>query len=141
MKYDLEGRTKKFSKEIIVFLKRIKKSDLNRSLISQLVRSATSVGANYCEANGASSKKDFRNKIFICRKEIQETLYWIELLAESNPEEKETLKGLWKETKELNFVSLTSNGTLCFVMKDGTHYNFNDKELKKILEFIRKKIK
>jgi len=104
MKYDLEGRTKKFSKEIIVFLKRIKKSDLNRSLISQLVRSATSVGANYCEANGASSKKDFRNKIFICRKEIQETLYWIELLAESNPEEKETLKGLWKETKELILI-------------------------------------
>jgi uncharacterized protein (UPF0216 family) len=46
-----------------------------------------------------------------------------------------------KENKELNFVSLTSNGTLCIVMKDGTHYNFNDKELKKILDFIKEKIK
>lgn len=46
-----------------------------------------------------------------------------------------------KENKELNFVSFNSNGTLSFVMKDGTHYNFNDKELKKILEFIREKIK
>jgi len=61
MNYDLEKRTKKFSKEIIKFLKKIRINEINRSLISQLVRSATSVGANYCEANGASSKKDFKN--------------------------------------------------------------------------------
>jgi protein-tyrosine phosphatase len=48
---------------------------------------------------------------------------------------------LEKENKELNFVSFTSNGTLCFVMTDGTHYNFNDKELRKILEFIKEKIR
>jgi len=69
MNYDLEDRTKKFSKEIIEFLIKIKKTRINDGMISQLTRSATSVGANYCEANGASSRKDFKNKIFICRNE------------------------------------------------------------------------
>ncbi len=104
MQYDLEKRTKEFSKEIIAFLKQIKKDEINRNLISQLIRAATSVGANYCEANAACSKKDFKNKIFICRKEIQETLYWLELIAKSNPEEKEQLKRLWKEAKELTLI-------------------------------------
>lgn len=48
---------------------------------------------------------------------------------------------LEKENKDLNFVSFNSNGTLSFVMKDGTHLNFNDKEMKKIVDFIREKIK
>jgi len=104
MKYDLEERTRKFSKEVIGFAMKIKKNRINESIISQFVRSATSVGANYCEANGASSKKDFNNKIFICRKEIQETKYWIEMIAESNPEEKEALKVLWKEAQELTLI-------------------------------------
>ncbi len=54
---------------------------LNSNIISQLLRSATSVGANYHEANAASSKNDFRNKIYICRKEIQETEYWLDLFG------------------------------------------------------------
>src|SRR3990167_2979500 len=99
MKYDLEARTKKFSKDVIRCLSKIK-----MNIVSQLSRSATSVGANYCEANGASSKKDFRNKIFICRKEIQETKYWIELLAEANPDSKDVLKNLWKESQELTLI-------------------------------------
>lgn len=63
MQYDLEERTKKFSKAVIRFLLKIKMNEINRNIVSQLSRSATSVGANYCEANGASSKKDFRNKM------------------------------------------------------------------------------
>ncbi len=70
MIYDLEERTKNFSKNIIILLFEIRKNEINKNIISQLVRSATSIGANYCEANNASSKKDFRNKIFICRKEL-----------------------------------------------------------------------
>jgi len=103
MQYDLEDRTKKFSKEIIEFLSEIKQNNINQNIISQLIRSATSVGANYCEANGASSRKDFKNKIFICRKEIQETKYWIELLAEII-ENKEKLRKLWKEAHELTLI-------------------------------------
>ena len=97
MQYDLEDRTKIFSKNIIKLLKTIKPNYLNRSLITQLIRSATSVGANYCEANNASSKKDFRNKIYICKKEIQETKYWIVMIVETNPEIKKELRPLWQE--------------------------------------------
>ncbi|NTV22439.1 MAG: four helix bundle protein [Candidatus Yonathbacteria bacterium] len=104
MQYDLENRTKIFSKEVIMFLKRLQKDEINRHIISQLVRSATSVGANYCEANGASSQRDFKHKIFICRKEIQETKYRLELIAESNKDEKDSVEKLWKEAHELTLI-------------------------------------
>lgn len=55
---------------------------MSKPLIAQVIRSATSVGANYCEANGASSRKDFCNKIFICKKEAKETHYWLDILKE-----------------------------------------------------------
>lgn len=67
-KYDLEERTAVFSGEIIKFCRSIKEDNITRSVINQLVRSGTSIGANYSEANNASSKKDFQNKIFICKK-------------------------------------------------------------------------
>ena len=92
MQYDLEDRSKKLSKEVIRLLKVIKKDIYNENIIFQLIRSITSVAANYCEANNASSKKDFRNKIFICKKECQESKYWIEMLAETNPEDKDELR-------------------------------------------------
>jgi four helix bundle protein len=112
MDYDLEKRTRKFSKDLIIFLSKIKKNQLNFNIISQLIRSGTSVGANYCEANGASSKKDFKNKIYICKKEIQETKYWIELLSYSNPEEKENLRKLWREAHELTLIFNKISATL-----------------------------
>ena len=104
MEYDLAERTKKFSLEIIRVIKKIKLSYLNQNTIAQLLRSSSSIGANYREANGASSKKDFRNKISICRKEAQESEYWIELLAESNPEHKPELQKLWREAHELILI-------------------------------------
>ena len=104
MDYDLAERTKKFSIEMIGVLRKIKPNYLNQNIISQLLKSATSVGANYREANAASSKKDFRNKISISRKEIQETEYWIELLAETNSEFKKDLQKLWKEARELTLI-------------------------------------
>ncbi len=104
MQYDLEERTKLFSKDIIELVIKINKSIINENIIKQLIRSATSVGANYCEANGASSKKDFKNKIYICRKEIQETKYWLELLAKTNQEEIYILRELWKEAHELTLI-------------------------------------
>jgi len=68
MAYDLEERTAKFAEEIVDLCKRIPKNIVTIPLISQLVRSGTSMGANYAEANGASSKRDFHNKIHICKK-------------------------------------------------------------------------
>jgi len=104
MEYNLENRTVKFSEEIIIFLKSIKLDIINKSIVSQLIRSATSVGANYCEANGASSKKDFKNKIHICKKEVKETKYWLQLLVKTNPEKKDEMRRLWKEAQELTLI-------------------------------------
>ncbi|MFN3302083.1 MAG: four helix bundle protein, partial [Patescibacteria group bacterium] len=95
--YDLEERTTKFSEDIIDFIKNLKRDEINRNIIVQLVRSATSIGANYCEANASSSKKDFRNKIYICKKEANETKYWLRLLAKAQPELKDKIRNFWKE--------------------------------------------
>lgn len=57
--YDLEERTGKFGENVIIFCKTIKLDTITHPIVSQLVRSSTSIGANYMEANGACSKKDF----------------------------------------------------------------------------------
>ena len=105
-KYDLEERTAKFSEALINFLKKCPKSMITMPLIDQGIRSGTSIGANYREANGASSKKDFQNKIFICKKECKETLYWLQLIGQSVDGEKLKDEGrkLWQEAKELTLI-------------------------------------
>ena len=102
--YDLEERTAKFGEDVIDFIKSVKRNSLNDSILKQLIRSATSVGANYCEANNASSKQDFRNKIYICKKEVNETKYWFRMLTKTNPEVKNSARKLWQEAQELNLI-------------------------------------
>jgi len=102
--YDLEERTAKFSENTIDFIRKINRNDINRNIIQQLVRSATSIGANYCEANASSSRKDFRNKIYICKKEANETKYWLRVLAKSNPELKNQIRDLWEETHQFHLI-------------------------------------
>jgi four helix bundle protein len=99
-----EERTVKFSEDILFFCRNIKETNITKPLLSQVIRSATSIGANYCEANNASSKKDFKNKIFICKKESQETKYWLRLLAASLPAKKAPLRKLYQECHELNMI-------------------------------------
>ena len=86
MQYNLEERTARFGEQIIDFAKTLNKDQINLPLVKQIVRSAASIGANYCEANNASSKKDFRNKIFICKKEASETKHWLRMVARANKE-------------------------------------------------------
>ncbi len=102
--YDLEERTAKFAEGIIDLCQGLPQTAITKSTISQIIRSSSSIGANYCEANGASSKKDFRNKIFICKKEAQETRYWIRILAKCLPNKKEDLRNHWKECQELTLI-------------------------------------
>jgi len=104
MNYDLEERTAKFGEEIIKFCKLIKYSDINKPLINQLVRSSTSVGANYMEANQGSSRKDFKNKIRICQKEANETKHWLRMIAVANEDKKDNCRILWKEAHELTLI-------------------------------------
>ncbi len=102
--YDLEERSAVFAENIIEFVKNIKRDDINRNIIIQLTRAATSVGANYYEANASSSKKDFRNKIYISKKEANETKYWLRMLAKNNTELKEPIRNLWQEAHEFHLI-------------------------------------
>ncbi|MDP3881066.1 MAG: four helix bundle protein [bacterium] len=103
MKYNLEERTLKFSKDVLRFTKKLKIGPRNSNIISQLLKSATSIGANYREANAGSSKRDFKSKISICRKEAQETEYWLDLLEETENSSTE-IKKLQKESHELKLI-------------------------------------
>lgn len=104
IKYDLEERCMLFGENVIVFLKTIPRGHLRDQLSKQLIRSATSVGANYMEANQASSKKDFRNKITICRKESSESKYWFRMLKNLYPECSDEATVLSQEAHELTLI-------------------------------------
>ena len=103
-KYNLEERTAIFGEDVIKLCRTTKNDNLTSPILNQLIRSGTSVGANYMEANGASSKKDFRNKIFICKKEAQETKHWLRMLSSALPEEADALRVFWKEAQELTLI-------------------------------------
>lgn len=102
--YDLEERTAKFGEAIIELCKKAPRNTVSTPVVSQLVRAGTSIGANYYEANGASSKKDFLNKIFISKKEARETKYWLRMLSKAEPELKEACLKLWQEAQELTLI-------------------------------------
>jgi four helix bundle protein len=102
--YNLEERTALFGENIIEFCKSIKQDNINRSILNQLIRSGTSVGANYCEADGAESGKDFRHKIAICKKEAKETKHWLRMITKTNPEKLNESRLLWKEAQELTLI-------------------------------------
>lgn len=104
MEYDLEERTAKFGEEVIKFCKRVPKNTITAPLINQLVKAGTSVGANYCEADDAESKQDFRHKIGICKKESRESKHFIRMMVIAEPEMREEAKQLWQEAKELNLI-------------------------------------
>lgn len=104
MKFDLEDRTTEFAKRIIRLCKQLPKNEINRILISQIIRSAGSIGANYREANDALGKRDFLHKIKISRKEAKETIHWLELIEESSKEFKERMKNLKNEATELRNI-------------------------------------
>ena len=102
--YDLEERTAKLGETVIEFCTGLRETAVTRPVISQIVRSATSIGANYCEADDAESIRDFRHKICLCRKEAHETKYWCRMLAKALPEEKDAVRLLWVEASELNLI-------------------------------------
>ncbi|MEA2708275.1 MAG: hypothetical protein QOF78_876 [Phycisphaerales bacterium] len=102
--FDLEERTARFGESVIAFAKKIPLNDITRPLICQLVRSSTSVGANYVEADDSDSKKDFRFKIGLCRREARETKHWLRMVVAADAHLRESAKPLWREAKELNLI-------------------------------------
>ena len=102
--FDLEERTVVFAERIIDLVRSIKIDVVSSRIITQLVGSGSSIGANYCEATEGESKKDFIHKIGICKKEIKETRHWLRLLARANPEKKDEIRPLWKEAQEFLLI-------------------------------------
>lgn len=97
--YDLEEKFSRFGEKIIELAKKVPQNTITRPILDQLIRAGTSVGANYMEANGASSRKDFKNKIHICKKEIKETMHWLRILAKADDKAKTECRALWTEAQ------------------------------------------
>lgn len=102
--YDLEERTAKFGEAVIEFANKSLKGEINRVLMRQLIRAGTSIGANYMEADGAESRKDFKHKIALCKKESKETKHWLRMVAKANPQMKDKCRRLWQEAQELTLI-------------------------------------
>ena len=103
-KYDLEERTAQFGEAIIELCQSIRETVVTKPILNQLVRSGTSIGLNYAEAVNASSKRDFRNKICIIKKESQESKLSLRFLAKAVPSKKEQIRSHWKECHELTLI-------------------------------------
>ncbi len=102
--FDLEERTAQLGERVIKICLQIPKNEITRPLINQLVKSATSVGANYSEADDAESRNDFRHKIGICKKESRETKHFLRMLIVAVPQQENECRRLWKEAQELNLI-------------------------------------
>jgi len=96
---ELEETLGQFGERIIDLAKKAQKDIITTSIINQIIRSGTSIGANYMEANGASSRQDFRHKIYICKKESKETMHWLRMLARADEKVKDECRELWQDVK------------------------------------------
>ena len=112
MEKDLERRTKQFAVRVIDSVSQLPRSMTCDVLTRQLLRSATSIGANYREANRGVSRADFSNKIGTVQKEAAETQYWIELLIESKIGSEDIVLALLKESTELLAIFTTTGKRL-----------------------------
>jgi four helix bundle protein len=106
--YDLAERTTRFAERIVTFARTLPRTPVTISIITQLVRAGTSVGANNREANESVSLKEFRNKIGYCKKEANETKYWLQIMATAVPEMKDDARELWREADELHRIFAAS---------------------------------
>jgi len=103
--YDLEERTYQFAKAVRIFVKTLPKTIANIEDGKQLIKASGSVGANYIEANEALSKKDFKLRIKICRKEAKESAYFLRLIDETNQLKKsDDAKSMMQEANELKKI-------------------------------------
>ena len=107
MNEDLKPRTKKFALRIIRMFTALPKTDVARVLGRQVLRSGTSVGANYREAYRARSGAEFASKMGDCLKELEETEYWLELLVDSGTVSSRKMAALLQETNELLAILTT----------------------------------
>lgn len=111
-KTELKSRTKTFSLAILKLLGSIPRNVAGYAISKQIVRSGTSVSANYRAACRAKSTKDFLNKLIIIEEECDETALWLELLMESGLLNDEQVQKLWKEADELTAIFTAAGKTV-----------------------------
>jgi len=110
-KEELKNRTKKFALSIIKLVENLPQSRAGNTIGNQIIRSGTSVAANYRTACKARSSADFISKITVIEEECDETLFWLELMLESGLVKKERLEPLIKEADELTAIFTASGKT------------------------------
>lgn len=103
-KFDLEDRTTEFAKRVVRLCTSLQKNSINNRLTGQAVGSAGSVGANYREANDSLGKKDLVMRMKIARKEAKETMHWLDLIEEANPELKSRMGEIKQESLEIKNI-------------------------------------
>ena len=111
MKNELISRTKKFALDCWKLCSNIPKSREFNAYVHQLLKSSSSVGANYRASQRAKSTADFINKLKIVEEEADESVYWLELFEEIVPEHKDEIHRLVKEGKELLAIIVASIST------------------------------
>jgi four helix bundle protein len=111
MKKDLETRTKRFALSIIQLVGKLPRNKVSDVVGNQLLKSGTSIGANYREAGRARSRDDFIHKIAICEKEAAETEYWLELAQDANLVALTASEELLREVQELLAIFVASGRT------------------------------
>ena len=102
--FDLEERTLNLAKQVVKLCKILPNNTVNFKLTDQIIRSAGSIGANYREANDCLGKKDFGHRLRIARKESKETIFWLELIQEANPELKNKIDALTDECTQIRNI-------------------------------------
>jgi four helix bundle protein len=107
-KDEMKTRTKQFALEVMRQVESLPKGKTADILGRQLIRSGTSVGANYRSACRAKSTADFISKMGIVEEEADETLFWLELLVESKFINKEDLKSLMEEADQILAITVSS---------------------------------
>lgn len=103
-KFDLEERTTEFAKAVVRLCRFLKPDCVNQRIISQIVASSGSVGANYREANDCLGEKDFIYRLKIARKEAKESIHWLEILNEANKDTSGEISELIREATELKKI-------------------------------------
>ncbi len=111
-KEEFRKRVYQFALDVIKFTEQLPKEQTSRIIGDQLLRSATSIGANVAEAQGAVSKKDYTNFFAHALKSANETKFWLSLLRDSGKSQKELSSQLLKEVTEIANVLATSIMTL-----------------------------
>ncbi len=98
---NLELRTFRFAREVVRLCRNLEKCFTLRRVAWQLLRSATSIGANYTESQAASSRRDFAMRQKFALREAREAFYWLRLIAASFPEHEQSIRPLEQEAHEL----------------------------------------